>query len=77
MKMRLQGVGLVDGTAAKNIKIGDILMWNFGATTVVKNVIPSKTGKTVVIVEYSNSGKKDYTRKLGSERLVCIKIAND
>jgi hypothetical protein len=68
--MRLQSIGIVKGTPAREIKIGDRLMWNFGETTIVKSVELSKTGKTLSIVEESNG--KDYSRKLGVERLVCI-----
>ena len=28
---QLQGIGNVVGEEAKNIKVGDVLMWNFGA----------------------------------------------
>jgi hypothetical protein len=68
--MRLQGIGIVKGTPAKEIRIGDRLMWNFGGTTIVKSVELSKTGKTLSIVEEDRG--KDYSRKLGAERLVCI-----
>jgi hypothetical protein len=68
--MRLQSIGIVKGIPAREIKIGDRLMWNFGETTIVKSVEFSKTRKTLSIVE--ESGGKDYSRKLGAERLVCI-----
>jgi hypothetical protein len=30
--IRLQSIGLVQGEPAENIKVGDVLMWNFGKT---------------------------------------------
>ena len=30
-EMRLQSIGLVEGTEAGKIQVGDILRWNFGS----------------------------------------------
>lgn len=78
--MRLQGIGIVEGIKAKNILVGDILVWNNGGTEEVIEIEFSKTGKTLVAtIRYYDSFNKEYkttTRKLGSERIVCVKELN-
>lgn len=71
---RLQKIGICEGIKAKNLKIGDVLVWNFGGTSTVKEITFSKTGKTLTIVEECNG--KDYTRRLGAERIVVVKELN-
>lgn len=75
-KMRLQGIGVVKGTQASEIKIGDTLMWNYGGTSTVETIKYSKTGKTIVITEkWYNASKKEFQtseRKMTTSRLVCI-----
>lgn len=71
--VQLQGIGKRPATAAKNIKIGDTLIWNYGATSTVKKIEFSKTGKTLTITTISNGDGKEYQRRLGAERLVAIK----
>lgn len=72
--VRLQGIGLVEGIKAKNIRIGDELVWNFGGVSVVKEITFSKTGKTLVIVEEFNG--ELYERKMTAERIVAVKELN-
>ena len=70
--MRLQGIGMVEGTPAAEIKIGDTLMWNYGGTSEVLEIKKSKTGKTLYLKTRSNSDDKIYDRTLRAKRLVCI-----
>jgi len=67
--MRLQAIGFVQGTPAKEIKIGDYLMWNFGGVSKVNDII-KETPKMLVISELYDG--KLYERKLSKSRLVCI-----
>ena len=69
--IHLQGIGDLKGIQAKDLKIGDILMWNYGGKTEVKYIEFSKTGKTLKIIERSDG--KDYNRKLGANRIVAVK----
>lgn len=69
-KIQLIGYGWVDAQPAKNVKQGDILMWNYGVTSVVES-IEKEAPKQIVIKERYQSGKS-YTRRMGKERLVCI-----
>lgn len=72
-KIQLQGIGKQTATEAKNIKVGDTLVWNYGATSTVKAIEFSKTGKTLTVTTISNSDGKEYQRRLGAERLVGIR----
>jgi len=67
--MRLQSIGFVLGTAAGEIKKGDNLMWNFGAISIVMDIL-KETDKMITISTMSNG--KLYERKLAKKRLVCI-----
>lgn len=71
--IQLQGIGKHPATEAKNIQIGNTLVWNFGATSTVKAIEFSKTGKTLTITTISGSDGKEYQRRLGAERLVAIR----
>ena len=68
--MRLQSIGLVLGTPAKEIKAGDNLMWNFGSISEITEVV-RETPKTIVVKEKHESNET-YERILNKERLVCI-----
>lgn len=72
--IRLQGIGVVEGIKAKNLKVGDVTVWNYGGTETVKEIRFSKTGKTLVAVVECNG--KDYERKMTAERIVCVKELN-
>lgn len=71
---RLQGIGIVEGIKAKNLQVGDVLVWNNGGTSIVKEITFSKTGKTLTIIEECKG--QDYTRRLGAERIVVVKELN-
>lgn len=77
--IRLQEIGIVEGIKAKNIRIGDELVWNFGGTSKVIAIEFSKTGKTLIITtEYVNySGEVEtFERRLNAERIVAVKELN-
>lgn len=71
---RLQGIGIREGIKAKNLQVGDVLVWNNGGTTIVKEITFSKTGKTLTIVEEYQG--KEYNRRLGAETIVVVKELN-
>jgi hypothetical protein len=51
--MRLQGIGMVEGTEAGNLKVGDITRWNNGGLEKITSIELSKTGKTIICgIEY-------------------------
>ena len=75
-EMRLQGIGMVEGTEAGKIQVGDILRWNHGGLSKVISFELSKTGKTIncqVEVVNSRTGEKEiYERSMRVTRLVNI-----
>ena len=75
-EMRLQGIGLVEGTEAGKIQVGDILRWNFGSLSRVVAIDFTKTGKTIIVTtEYFNEITGEMVqaeRKMRVTRLVSI-----
>lgn len=51
--VKLQGIsGHQKGTKIKDLKIGDIIVWNLGYKSEVIGIEPSKTGKTIAFIQY-------------------------
>ena len=71
-KIQLQSVGQVDARKASNLKVGDIIMYNFGHTAKVTKIEPSKTGKTFNVTTKSSESGYVGERKYGADRLVGI-----
>lgn len=69
--MRLQSIGLVQGTPASEIKKGSFLMWNFGSVSVVNEII-HETAKMIVVSTSPKGSDKVFQRKFLKTRLVCI-----
>lgn len=66
--LHLQGVGLHVAKRATEIKIGDVLVWNYGHTSevvAVREVSP----QFIAIDEKSESGKV-YTRRIKKSRTI-------
>lgn len=73
MTVKLQGIhGQQKAKAVKELKVGDVIMWNFCYTSTVVELIPSKTGKTITCMLKSNQDGIVRDRKMGAERLVAI-----
>lgn len=71
--IKLQGIsGQQEGTATKNLKIGDVIVWNYGMKSEVVEIIPSKTGKTITFMLKSHQDGEIRSRKMGAERLVVV-----
>lgn len=71
--IKLQGIsGKQEGTATKNLKIGDVIIWNYGYKSEVVEIIPSKTGKTITFMLKSFESGNINSRKMGAERLVVV-----
>lgn len=75
-EMRLQSIGLVEGTEAGKIQVGDILRWNFGSLSRVTAIEFTKTGKTIIVTtEYFDEIKGEMIqgeRKMRISTLVNI-----
>ena len=71
--VKLQGIyGAQKGTPTKDLKVGDVIVWNFGYKSEVVEIIPSKTGKTITFMLRSLESGNVNPRKMGSDRLVVI-----
>ena len=71
--VKLQGIhGEQKGTPTKDLKIGDIIIWNFGYKSEVVEITPSKTGKTITFMLKSLESGNINPRKMGADRLVVI-----
>ncbi|MBP3543724.1 MAG: hypothetical protein J6J86_05815 [Lachnospiraceae bacterium] len=72
-KIKLQGIsGQQKGIATKKLKIGDVIIWNYGYKSEVVKIIPSKTGKTITFMLRSFESGNINTRKMGADRLVVV-----
>lgn len=72
MKMRLQGIGMCEAVEASNLKIGDVVIWNYGYKSQVVDIIPSKTGKTATFKMLSLTSGEVHDRKMSMTRPVVI-----
>lgn len=71
MTIKLQGIhGDQPAKHVKDLRVGDIIKWNFGYTSTVVELIPSKTGKMILCKLLENG--TIYERRLGADRLVAI-----
>ena len=71
--VKLQGIHEIkEGTPTKNLKVGDVIVWNYGYKSKVVEIIPSKTGKTITFMLKSLESGKISPRKMGSDRLVVV-----
>lgn len=65
--IQLQGIGLVKAKEAGEFKIGDVMVWNYGATSVIKGIAK----ETKAFITYITESKGEtYERKLKKSRLV-------
>lgn len=71
--VKLQGIsGQQKGTPTKELKIGDVIIWNFGYKSEVVEITPSKTGKTITFMLKSLESGNINPRKMGADRLVVV-----
>ena len=75
--IKLLGIyGHHKGTPAKELKIGDVLVWNYGETSEVVGMKPSKTGKTIVFQMKSTQDGEVRDRRMNAETLVVVQDKN-
>ena len=71
--VKLQGIpGQQNAKAVKDLKVGDIITWNYGYKSKVTELKPSKTGKTITFMLKSLESGNINPRKMGADRLVVI-----
>ena len=70
-EIKLQGIyGKKQGKEVKDLKIGDVITWNYDYQSEVVEMIPSKTGKTFTIMLKSLSDGIVRNRKMKATTLV-------
>jgi len=71
--IKLQGLyGQQKAKPVKELKIGDVIKWNYGYTSTVVELIPTKTGKQITCMLKSDQDGEIRPRRMGSDRLVAI-----
>jgi hypothetical protein len=71
--IKLQGIsGEKQGTKAINLKVGNVLIWNFGYKSEVVKLETSKTGRSIKIFEKSYDDGIIRERKTTINRLFVV-----
>lgn len=72
-QIHLEGMyGMQPAKRASEIKVGDVLLWNYGYTSRVLEVTPSKTGKSVTVLLKNDTTGNINPRLMRSNRLVAF-----
>ncbi len=78
--IRLQSIGKKNAIPAKELKVGDVMIWNFGGREKITKITPSKTGKSITVnIKYNSflSGKEvNSKRRLKADTLVATEKFN-
>lgn len=77
--IQLQSIGRKNAIPAKELKVGDVMIWNFGGREKVTKIIPSKTGKSLTIdIKYDSmfGGEVNGKRRLNIDTLVATEKLN-
>jgi len=67
-QIRIIGMGFIQAKPADQLKIGDILRWNFGYSSIVKSITPV-TSKTLSIEHEDYKTKEIFTTRMRKTRL--------
>jgi len=69
-RIRLEGTGWHDAKPVRELKVGDVIEWNYGYKSTVLELRPTKTGKQIYVTLESRG--TEHIRRMGAERLVAI-----
>ena len=75
MQVHLQGIGKRNAIPASELKVGDVMLCNFGETQRFTKLERSKTGKTINYEVESTSGKR-YKGRTTPSRLIAVQRVN-
>lgn len=53
-QVHLQGIGKMPAKSVKDLRMGDRIIWNYGAISTVMNLVASKSGKTFDLTTKNN-----------------------
>jgi hypothetical protein len=70
--IHLQGIGKVQATEAENLKLGSVLVWNFGNKSKVVDIMPRGKKQLTIIEAYTSCNGKVATayRYVSRTRLI-------
>jgi len=69
----LQYVGACAGKPAGELKVGDVLGWNTGSTSVCKEIVKETPSMITIVEEYVvNGDTRTYERRMKKNRIVAI-----
>lgn len=72
--IKLQGIHTPQkAITAAELKPGMITVWNYGYTSTVKSIEPTKSGKSVKCVIISDESGNEHARTMRADRLVAVK----
>lgn len=72
--IKLQGIHTPQkAIPAAELKPGMITVWNYGQTSTVKSIEPTKSGKSVKCVIISDESGNEHIRTMRADRLVGVK----
>lgn len=74
MNIQLQGIWRRNAITASELKVGDVMICNYGETQTFTRIEKSKTGKTINYTVLCNG--KYYEGKTTATRLIAIERAN-
>lgn len=69
--VHLQGVGKVPAKRVADLKLDDVIMWNYGSTSKVVGLVPSKSGKTITMATQNEKGDL-FSRTHNAETLLAV-----
>lgn len=70
MLVHLQGIGEYPAKKARELKTGDIMVWNYGSTSTMAGII--KETATQLVIKTIGSNGKENQRRIGKETLVAV-----
>lgn len=70
--VKLIGCGTQQGKPVKELQPGDVILWNYGYSSVVLEMKPTKSGKMIDVLLKSDESEDTGTRRMGADRLVAI-----
>lgn len=68
--VQLQGIGRFQAKKGSEIRVGDTLVWNYGGTSIVQEIVKETAAFITIIERYD--GDKTYERRIGKNRLVAF-----
>lgn len=74
-KIRLQQIGWRNAIKASELKVGDIMICNFGETQKVTDITPTKSGKMLNYTVLCKDGKL-YNTRTSRDRLFAVQRVN-